>query len=378
MSTLKNPNLSYKGKNVLVTGHTGFKGSWLTIWLKALGANVTGYSLEPNTEPSIFKAAKLGNKVNHNIGDIRDHDHLEEVCRKNKPEFVFHLASQPIVRDSYQDPKYTYETNIMGLINLFEVVRKITSVKTVLNITSDKCYENKEWIWGYRENDPLGGNDPYSSSKACSEIVTHAYRSSFFTPKGQSTNSVAVASARAGNVIGGGDWAKDRIIPDCIRGLSSSSQIEIRNPNATRPWQHVLESLSGYLWLNLLMSSDYEKYSTAWNFCPKKDQNTAVRNLVDLLIQIWGKGSWILAKDADIQPEEAHYLKLDCTKAHHKLRWQGLLDIEETMKMTIDWYKEFYEGSTDIFDLCLKQIEQYLSIAQDKQMDWLPSLATTI
>jgi CDP-glucose 4,6-dehydratase len=372
---LKDLNLNYNGKNVLITGHTGFKGSWLAIWLKALGANVTGYSLEPNTEPSIFKTVKLENKVNHFIGDIRDQEHLEEVFHKNNPEYVFHLASQPIVLDSYKDPKYTYETNIMGLVNLFEAVRKTPSVKTVLNVTSDKCYENKEWIWGYRENDPLGGNDPYSSSKACSEIVTHAYRKSFFTQKTQSKDIIAVASARAGNVVGGGDWAKDRIIPDCIKALTTSSQIEIRNPLAIRPWQHVLEPISGYLWLNLLMSSDSEKYASAWNFCPKKGQISAVKDLVDLLLQVWGEGSWKLAKDADSQPEEAHYLKLDCAKAHHQLGWNGILNMEETINMTISWYKEFYDHSIDIHDLCLRQITQYVSKAQEEMLKWVPSLS---
>ena len=370
-------DLDYREKRVLVTGHTGFKGSWLTIWLKALGAKVTGYSLEPNTEPSIFEATKLGSKVNHIIGDIRDSEHLEETFQKFNPEYVFHLASQPIVRDSYKNPKYTYETNIMGLINLFEAIRKSNSVKTVINVTSDKCYENKESMQGYREIDPLGGNDPYSSSKACSEIVTHAYRSSFFSQKGLSKTKVAVATARAGNVVGGGDWANNRIIPDCIRALTSLNPIEIRNPNSTRPWQHVLEPISGYLWLGLLLRSESEKYTSAWNFCPKKDEKIAVRDLVDSLIQIWGEGSWELTKDADLQPEETHHLKLDCTKAHHKLHWHGLLDIENTIRMTISWYRSYYDQSFDIYDLCLKQIEQYISFAQEEQMKWLSSLAIT-
>ncbi|MCK5343484.1 MAG: CDP-glucose 4,6-dehydratase [Candidatus Heimdallarchaeota archaeon] len=377
LSTVDRKNLDYRGKNVLVTGHTGFKGSWLVMWLKALGADVTGYSLEPNTTPSIFEVAKLSNKMNHVIGDIRDEEHLEEVFKRFNPEYVFHLASQPIVRESYKDPKYTYETNIMGLVNLFEVVRRTPSVKTVLNITSDKCYENKEWIWGYRENDPLGGNDPYSSSKACSEIVTNAYRKSFFSQQALSKNKVAIASARAGNVVGGGDWAKDRIIPDCIRALTEQLPVEIRNPHAIRPWQHVLEPIAGYLWLGLLLRKNTGKYTSAWNFCPNKDQNIAVNDLVDFLIQFWGEGSWKPAKDADLQPEEAHYLKLDCTKAHHELHWHGLLNIEETIKMTISWYRCYYDQLTDIYDFCLKQIEQYISIAQERKIKWLSSLEIT-
>ncbi len=377
MSTSLNKKLSYEGKKVLITGHTGFKGSWLAIWLKALGAEVIGYSLAPNTDPSIFEATQLEKQVRHIVGDIRDQDHIDEVCIKYKPEFVFHLASQPIVRDSYKDPKYTYETNIMGLVNLFESIRKTSSVKTVLNITSDKCYENKEWVWGYRENDPLGGKDPYSSSKACSEIITHAYRNSFFTPKNSSRRIVAVASARAGNVVGGGDWAKDRIIPDCIRALTTTLNIEVRNPYATRPWQHVLEPISGYLWLNLLLNNENAKYASAWNFCPKKGQTIAVKDLVEHLIQLWGEGSWIQAKDAESQPEEAHYLKLECAKAFHELHWHGLMDMEETLSYTIKWYKAYYEQTTNIYDLCIEQIKQYQSIARDAQIEWLSALEIT-
>ena len=364
----------YQGKNVLVTGHTGFKGTWLTIWLKALGANVIGYSLEPNTTPSIFKATGLGDNMTSIIGDIRDEDHIEEVLHDYQPEFVFHLAAQPLVRDSYDDPKYTYETNVLGVVNLLEAVRKSNSVKTLINVTSDKCYENKEWIWGYRENDRLGGSDPYSSSKACSEIVTEAYRESFFSPKGVCNRKVALASVRAGNVIGGGDWAKDRIVPDSVKAIVEGIPIKIRNPNAVRPWQHVLEPLSGYLWLGLLLNNYGDTYSSAWNFCPKKNQAITVNELVKLIIQIWGKGSLKMEKHTDLQPKETHYLKLDCSKAYHKLHWQGMLDIEETIQKTINWYRSYYTQKTDVLGLCQAQIKEYIAVAKEKQMVWLSSL----
>ncbi len=367
----------YRGKKVLVTGHTGFKGTWLTIWLKALGANVIGYSLAPNTKPSIFNVTGLEDKIINIIGDIRDEEHLKEIFQNYKPEYVFHLAAQPIVRDSYDDPKFTYETNIMGLVNLFECIRRTDSVKVVVNVTSDKCYENKEWIWGYRENDPLGGDDPYSSSKACSEIITQAYRKSFFSPKSISKHKAAVASVRAGNVIGGGDWAKDRIIPDSIKALIKGTPIEIRNPYAIRPWQHVLEPLSGYLWLGLLLNSNKKDFSSAWNFCPKKNQPITVEELVKYVIQIWGKGTWKTGENSDKHPKETHYLKLECSKAQHKLNWQGLLDIEDTVSNTINWYKRYYNQNIDIYNLCLEQINNYIAVAKINRTEWVSSLAIT-
>jgi len=260
-------NNIYNGKRVLVTGHTGFKGGWLSLWLKELGAEVIGYSLDPPTKPSFFEAVDLKNKLIHIIGDVRDEKHLLSVFTKYQPEFVFHLAAQSLVRRSYKEPRLTYETNIMGTINVLETVRKTNSVKACIIITTDKCYENKEWVYGYRENDPMGGYDPYSSSKACAELVVSAYRNSFFNPKDYGKiHNIALSSVRAGNVIGGGDWGKDRIITDCVKTLFENKTINIYNPQATRPWQYVLEPLSGYLLLGSKMYKDGRKYSSAWNF----------------------------------------------------------------------------------------------------------------
>jgi CDP-glucose 4,6-dehydratase len=360
----------YQGKNVLITGHTGFKGSWLAIWLKSLGAKIVGYALKPNTQPNLFDSVNLAEKMKSIIGDIRDENHLTETFHKYKPEFVFHLAAQPIVRDSYENPKYTYETNVIGLVNLFEAIRKTNSVKTVLNITSDKCYANKEWVWGYRENDPLGGDDPYSSSKACSEIITHAYRKSFFSEE----SKISLASVRAGNVVGGGDWAKDRIVPDSIKALVKGLPIQVRNPSAIRPWQHVLEPLSGYLWLGLLLDQFGPQYASAWNFCPRKNQSITVQKLVEHILEIWGEGSWTPINKAQPQPKETNFLKLDCSKAHHELGWHGLLNIKETITETIKWYKSYYSQNEDIFKLCQNQINDYITLAGVEKMDWVSSL----
>jgi CDP-glucose 4,6-dehydratase len=289
----------FKNKTVLVTGHTGFKGSWLCIWLKELGANVVGYALEPYTERDNFVVSGLKDKVTHIIGDIRDYQNLTKVFKKYQPEFVFHLAAQPIVRESYTNPKDTYDINVGGTVNVLECCRLTDSVRVIINVTSDKCYENKEWVWGYRENDPMGGYDPYSSSKGCSELVTAAYRQSFFNPSLPDPltfspshlltflipkPSVALSSARAGNVIGGGDWQKDRIVPDCIRALESNKPIEIRNPNATRPWQHVLEPLNGYLLLASRMYEEPQKFCGAWNFGPDYDSIIPVGKVADKVI----------------------------------------------------------------------------------------------
>ena len=282
--------MDFEKKKILITGHTGFKGSWLTLWLTKLGAKVIGYSLEPPTKPSLFEILNLKEKIVHIIGDIKDEEKLKNIFKKYKPDIVFHLAAQSLVRFSYKEPKLTYETNVMGTLNVLEAVREAKSVKVVIIVTSDKCYENKEWVYGYRENDPLGGHDPYSSSKACAELVVEAYRNSFFNPKNYGkTHQVALATVRAGNVIGGGDWQVDRLIPDCVKALSKGKPIKIRNPNAIRPWQHVLEPLSGYLLLVQKMWKEPTKYCEAWNFGPYEKDIATVKEIVEKVINLWGK-----------------------------------------------------------------------------------------
>ena len=349
-------NNVFKDKTVFVTGHTGFKGSWLCIWLKELGANVVGYALEPYTDRDNFVVTGLQDKITHITGDIRDYKTLAKVFKKYHPEFVFHLAAQPIVRESYISPKETYDINIGGIVNVLECCRLVDSVRAIINVTSDKCYENKEWIWGYRENDPMGGYDPYSSSKGCSELVTAAYRKSFFNPNGFNDHKKSLASARAGNVIGGGDWQKDRIIPDCIRALENNKPIEIRNPNATRPWQHVLEPLSGYLLLASRMYEDPQKFCGAWNFGPNYDSIIPVGEVADKVVAQWGSGSWLDLSDKNA-PHEAKLLSLDISKANSYLKWVPVWDTEKAIKKTVDWYKEYKKK--DPYGICINQIEEF-------------------
>jgi CDP-glucose 4,6-dehydratase len=351
---------TYKGKKVLITGHTGFKGSWLAIWLKALGADVIGYSLAPPSDPSNFEATRLQEIITHVHGDIRDLGQLMDTFKKHQPEFVFHLAAQPLVRLSYEEPKLTFDTNVGGTVNVFEAVRATPSVKVLVNITSDKCYENREWIWGYRENDPMGGHDPYSASKGCAELVFGAYLKSFFSPDALKGGCTGAASVRAGNVVGGGDWGKDRLVPDCIRALSEGRAIEIRNPRAVRPWQHVLEPLGGYLKLGAALLQDPEKYSGAWNFGPDDSSNLTVAEMADRLIESWGGGSWKDLSDPHAL-HEATLLKLNCDKAHAGLRWQGVFRIDECLQMTASWYKRFYAGgqTIDMYPFCVEQIRTY-------------------
>jgi len=347
----------WKDKKILITGHTGFKGSWLTIWLKMLGAEVIGYALEPYTERDNFVLSKLEDKITYIIGDVRDYQKLYDVLRKYEPEFVFHLAAQPIVRESYINPKETFDVNIGGTVNLLECCRLTESVKVIVNITTDKCYENKEWIWGYRENDRLGGYDPYSSSKAGSEIVTVAYRQSFFNPEKVNIHSKNIASARAGNVIGGGDWQTDRLIPDCIDSLEKNEPIIIRNPSAVRPWQHVLEPLSGYLLLSEKMFENPGQYCEAWNFGPAEGSMKSVGEVTDLVIQNWGDGFWQDQSEKNA-PHETNILKLDISKARTRLGWNPVLSIEQAVATTVDWYKSYMEK--DIYRFCEKQIELYM------------------
>jgi CDP-glucose 4,6-dehydratase len=348
----------YKGKRILVTGHTGFKGSWLSIWLNELGAQVIGYALNPYTEKDNFVVSNLSDKIIDIRGDVRDYNKLKEVFGKHKPEVVFHLAAQSLVIEGYDNPKETFDVNIGGTVNVLENCRLSKSVEIIINITSDKCYENKEWVWGYRETDALGGYDPYSSSKACAEMVTRAYRNSFFNVDDFKSHGKALSTVRAGNVIGGGDWREDRIIPDCIRSLEKSEPIYIRNPFFTRPWQFMLEPLGGYLLLGGKMFEDFEKYCGAWNFGPASSSIITVKELVTLLLKKYGKGSWEHHPYRNKIRETTH-LSLDVSKAKHRLGWNPCLSIEEAVGKTVDWYKS-YRDISNMYDFCKQQIFEYM------------------
>ncbi len=347
----------WKKKRIFLTGHTGFKGSWLSIWLQSLGAEVTGYALSPPTRPSLFKLAKVDRILNSVIADIRDVGRLTKRIRQAHPEIVIHMAAQPIVHDSYRNPIETYSTNVMGTVHLFEAVRKCPGIKAVVNVTTDKCYENREWFWGYRENEPLGGYDPYSNSKACSELITASYRSSFFNPQDYPAHGVAVASARSGNVIGGGDWAADRLVPDCIRSLLKGRKILIRNPQAVRPWQHVLEPLYGYLLLTQKLCEEGPQYAGAWNFGPHDQDAKTVEWIVQNICRLWGvNASYVV--DRREHPHEAHFLKLDCSKAKSKLKWVPRWNSEQAIEKVLEWVQGYRTGR-NIWKVCQNQIEQY-------------------
>lgn len=347
-------------KKVFITGHTGFKGSWLSLWLQQLGAEVTGYALLPHTQPSLFKMVQVAQGMTSIIGDIRDGTLLTNTMRQAEPEIVIHLAAQPLVRRSYANPVETYSTNVMGTVHLLEAVRQTSSVRAMVNVTTDKCYENKEWVWGYRENEPMGGFDPYSSSKGCSELVTAAYRNSFFNTVRHGEHQIALATARAGNVIGGGDWADDRLIPDVLRAIESGQSVNIRNPQATRPWQHVLEPLNGYLVLAEKLYTEGLAFAEAFNFGPAEEDAKPVQWIVEQLTQAWGEGaSWHL--DGGKHPHEAHYLKLDCSKARVMLGWQPHWNLNQALQAIIVWHKAHsaYQSSTEMRSLCLQQIKEY-------------------
>ena len=352
----------WRGKRVLLTGHTGFKGSWLSLWLQSMGAQVVGYALAPPTEPSLFEVAGVGAGMTSVIGDIRDLEHLRAVFAEHKPEIVIHMAAQPLVRYSYAEPVETYSTNVMGTVNLLEAVRGTPGVKAVVNVTTDKCYENREWAWGYRENEAMGGYDPYSSSKGCAELVTAAYRNSFFNSATFNVkHSTAIASARAGNVIGGGDWAEDRLIPDIMRAITQGRSVTIRNPHAIRPWQHVLEPLSGYLKLAQKLYEEGAAYAEGWNFGPNDEDAKPVQWIVEQLTQSWGEGaSWLL--DGGEHPHEAHYLKLDCSKAKGRLDWHPRWHLDEALKRIVDWQKQYLYGR-DMRAVTIEQIDLYLKTA---------------
>lgn len=356
---------SFRGRRVLVTGHTGFKGSWLALWLKELGANVAGYALDPKTERDNFVMTSVGASIDDIRGDIRDFERLKEVFGTFSPEFVFHLAARPLVLEGYQDPKETYDVNVGGTVNVLENCRRSESVRTIINITSDKVYENREWTWGYRECDPVGGFDPYSSSKGCSEIITAAYRNSFFNPASYSSHRKSISTVRAGNVIGGGDWSQYRIVPDCIRSLERGQTIPIRSPKAIRPWQFVLEPLGGYLLLAAKMAEEPIPYSSAWNFGPEADSTVTVRKIVDLVIREWGAGNWEFTGNPNNDQHEANFLSLDISKARHSLRWSPRLNIEESVRKTVSWYRTC-AGFGDVSRLSREQIRDYMEKMSDQ------------
>ncbi|QTH46871.1 CDP-glucose 4,6-dehydratase [Cohnella sp. LGH] len=345
----------WKGKNVLITGNTGFKGSWLSLWLTRLGANVTGYSLKPPTTPSLFELTGNHKLYETYFEDIRDREKLRNAVQLVKPEIVFHMAAQPLVRASYKDPVETFTTNVLGTVYLHEALREYNGAKVFINVTTDKCYENKEWLWGYRENEPLGGHDPYSSSKACSELVTASYRSSFYD---QENSGMQIASARAGNVIGGGDWAEDRLIPDCVRSLLNNEKIIIRNPHAIRPWQHVLEPLSGYMVLAQKLYMEGKTYAQAWNFGPDDEDAKPVKWIVEQLTEKWTDNQGFELNHAD-HPHEAHYLKLDCSKAKYMLNWRPRWSLSAAIDKIIDWNIEYKNGQ-NVHSICSKQIDVYM------------------
>ena len=352
----------WKGKRVLLTGHTGFKGGWLSLWLQSIGANVVGYSLAPPTNPSFFEVAKVGEGMISIIGDIRDLAKLQAIFAEYKPEIVIHMAAQPLVRHSYQNPVETYSTNVMGTVHLLEAVRNIPGVKVVVNITTDKCYENREWVWGYRENDPMGGYDPYSNSKGCAELVSSAYNSSFFNSKNYAMHGVALATVRAGNVIGGGDWAEDRLMPDIIDSFEKRKLVKIRNPNAIRPWQHVLEPLRGYLTLSERLYEHGCSYAEGWNFGPNDEDAKPVAWIVQQMAELWGgAASWQI--DAGENPHEANYLKLDISKARSRLNWHPALRLKDALNLVVDWSNQYCAGA-DMQQFSLAQIHAYQTLTK--------------
>lgn len=361
-STMENLGITintnfWLNKRVLITGHTGFKGSWLALWLHHLGSKVAGYSKLPPTEINHFSLTRLESILHSVIADIRDLQTLKQVILDHKPEIIFHLAAQSLVRPSYFDPIETYSTNVLGTVNLFEAVRATNLTKVIINVTSDKCYENREWVWGYRENEPMGGADPYSSSKGCAELVTHCYQQSYFTKNSQTS----LASARAGNVIGGGDWAEERLVPDIIRAFISKQSVAIRNPQAIRPWQHVLDPLAGYLQLAQAIYEKGHSFASGWNFGPNTEGAKPVSYIVEKIASLWGEqASWRIEK-SDLK--EANFLKLDCSKAKTELGWCAKWDLSTALTKTVEWYKAYQTGQP-MYNYSLKQINEYMSLGE--------------
>jgi CDP-glucose 4,6-dehydratase len=351
----------WKGRKVFLTGHTGFKGSWLSLWLDALGAEATGYALEPPTQPNLFEQAQVTGAIRSIHGDVRDFARLKKAIADCRPDVIIHMAAQSVVRRGYEDPIETYSSNVMGTVHLFEAVRQLQHPCVVVNVTSDKCYDNREWIWGYRENEPMGGHDPYSNSKGCAELVTAAYRNSFFPSECLDQHRVAIASTRAGNAIGGGDWTSHQLIPDLVRAFMAGRACLIRNPLSIRPWQFVLEPLRGYLMLAERLTENGAHYSSAWNFGPAETDAKPVCWIADRMARAWGNGAaW--SRDAAVHPQESHFLKLDASKARALLGWSPALPLQEALDWIVEWYQAFESGS-DIGRLTRSQIEHYEALS---------------
>ncbi|MBT8567969.1 CDP-glucose 4,6-dehydratase [Polynucleobacter paneuropaeus] len=361
-------NNIFENKTVLITGHTGFKGSWLTAWLLSLGAKVVGVSLDPPTTPSHFSEAALGGGLVKDLRiDVRNQKMLIEALVEAQPDFVFHMAAQALVKKSYLDPLETWEVNVIGTLNILEALRNLKKKCVAIMITSDKCYDNIEWVWGYRETDTLGGPDPYSASKGAAELVIKSQIKSFFQ---DDSSNVLIAVARAGNVIGGGDWAQDRIVPDCVKAWALNQTVELRNPLSTRPWQHVLEPLGGYLSLAASLEKNSKLHGEVFNFGPRAIHNHSVLDLVKEIGKFWNQVSWLDVSNQDMGPYESALLKLNCDKALFYLDWHAVMDFEDTVRMTAQWYKNFYQGDGSILEFTKRQISEYVNLAKEKQLTW--------
>ena len=353
----------WNGRRVFLTGHTGFKGSWLSLWLDALGAKVTGYALEPPTQPNLFEQAQVAGAVRSNCADIRDFPRLKNAIAECRPDVIIHMAAQSVVRRGYEDPIETYSSNVMGTVNLLEALRQLRQPCAVVNVTSDKCYANREWVWGYRENEPMGGRDPYSNSKGCAELVTTAYQESFFPPASLANHGIALGSARAGNAVGGGDWTSDQLIPDLMRAFIADKSCLIRNPAAVRPWQFVLEPLRGYLMLAERLAEDGARFASGWNFGPADTDAKPVSWIANELVRVWGeRASWV--QDAAAHPHESHFLKLDASKARANLNWYPVLCLNQALSWIVEWYRACQAGG-DLRSLTLAQIKRYEVLAQN-------------
>ncbi|WP_321865196.1 CDP-glucose 4,6-dehydratase [Paraburkholderia tropica] len=355
----------WQGKRVFLTGHTGFKGGWMSLWLASMGAKVAGYALPPNTQPNLFEAANVADVLEENhVGDICDREKLTAAMVAFRPDIVIHMAAQALVRYSYAEPVETYATNVMGTVHVLDAIRQCAGVRAAVMVTSDKCYQNNEWPWGYREDEPMGGYDPYSNSKGCAELVTAAYRQSFFPAARYAQHGVSVASGRAGNVIGGGDWSADRLVPDAIHAFQNGGSLKIRSPGAVRPWQHVLEPVSGYLVLAQALVEQGVAFDGGWNFGPRDDDARSVREVIDLVVKQWGDGArW--EQDGAEQPHEAHFLKLDCSKAKQYLGWRPSWHLEHAIGATVDWHRA-HLARENMQQVCLNQIQNYVEAAKQR------------